>query len=81
MGVVVFPASIKDSFTCSELRPRFSRVAAGYQSEPITGEMEKVTLPCPLKTGSYGYEIHLSEANFGGLSDPVRTLSGEIVVE
>ena len=81
MGVVVLPASIKQSFTCEELRPRFERVAAGYRSEPITGEVEKVTLPCPLKPGSYSYEVHLFEANFGGLEDPVRTLPGQIVVE
>lgn len=79
-GAVVFPASIKDSFICSDLRPLFGKVAAGYQSEAIT-EWRSMTLPCPLNPGSYPYELRLFSGDFGVADDPVRTLSGKIVVE
>ena len=45
----------------ASLRPSVARVAAGYQSEPITGEVEKVMLPCPLEPDSYSYEVRLFE--------------------
>jgi hypothetical protein len=48
VGAVVFPASTRESFTCSQLRPRFMKVAAGYQSIPIGGDMVDFALPCPL---------------------------------
>ena len=80
-GVVFFPASIEDSFTCDELRPLLTKVPAGYRSELITSSVEKGRLPCPLKPGTYVYELRLFDVNFEGIDDPVRTLSGKIVVE
>jgi plastocyanin len=38
-GAVVFPDSFPASLTCGEARPRFAKVAAGYQSSPIAGDM------------------------------------------
>ena len=84
VGAVVFPASIKESFTCTELRPLFSKVAAGYKSIPITGAGgENVTLPCPLKPGTYDYQIYLGGGGDGslGIDNPEQTLPAKIVVE
>jgi plastocyanin len=89
-GSVVFPASIRESFTCDELRPLFMKVAAGYQSIPIQGESENVTLPCPLKTGEYEYQLYLfSSGTLSGggqgagasMDNPQSTMKGKIVVE
>jgi len=88
-GTVVFPASIKESFTCSELRPLFMKVAAGYQSMPIKGSsMESVALPCPLKPGEYEYKLQLFEGGtlmgFGnsgaGMDNPTSEMTGKIIV-
>jgi hypothetical protein len=83
-GAVVFDESIKESFTCSDLRPLFSKVAAGYQSIPITSAGgENVSLPCPLKPGTYDYQIYLGGGGMGGIGidDPQITLPAKIVVE
>jgi hypothetical protein len=79
-GAVVFPESIKASFTCDELRPVFSKTGIGYQSIPISADVETVALPCPLKPGSYDYQLYLFD-DMGGVDDPQRTLQGKIVVE
>jgi hypothetical protein len=79
-GAVVFPESIKASFTCDDLRPIFSKTGTGYQSIPITGDVENVTLPCPLKPGSYDYQLYLFD-DMSGMDNPQRTLQGKIVVE
>lgn len=81
VGAVVLPATIKDGLTCDDLRPQFDEVAYGYLSQPISGMVENVKLPCPLKAGSYDYELRLYEPNFGGPDEPVETLKGTIVVE
>lgn len=85
-GAIVFPDGFPASLTCGEARPRFGKVAAGYQSSPITGSMgEEATLPCPLKPGEYQYEIYLYEGQMGaegsGMFDPNTTMQGKIVVE
>ena len=85
-AAVVFPKSIKESFTCTELRPLFFEVAAGYQSIQVTGaEGEEVTLPCPLKPGSYDYQIYLSnDAGYNrnsAIDNPTITLPAKIVVQ
>lgn len=89
-GTVVFPASIKESFICTELRPLFMKVAAGYQSMPIKGSsMESVALPCPLKPGEYDYKLQLFEGGtlmgFGnaggaGMDNPTSEMAGKIIV-
>jgi plastocyanin len=80
-AVVVLPADIADSFTCDELLPRFSKVAAGYQSATIENAMENVGLPCPLKSGSYAYELRFFDLQFGSPDEPIHTLRGSIVAD
>lgn len=88
-GTVVFPASIREGFTCSDLRPDFMKTAAGYQSMPITGgEGESVVLPCPLKPGEYAYTLQLYEGGTlmgagnapGRMDNPTSEMSGKIIV-
>ena len=79
-GAVVFPEGIKASFTCDDLRPVFSKTGAGYQSIPISADVESVALPCPLKPGSYDYQLYLFD-DMSGMDNPQRTLQGKIVVE
>jgi len=81
VGTVVFPASIKSSFTCDDLRPQFAKVADGYESDLIRGDMANVITPCPLEPGSYEYEIRLFEGGGGMGGAPMRSLQGRIVVE
>jgi len=81
VGVVIFPESIEDGFTCDELEPRFSKVAAGYQSEFIADSGGRVDLPCPLKPGRYTYELRLFDLDFASPDDPLRTFQGTIAVE
>jgi hypothetical protein len=85
-GAVVFPDSFAEALTCGKPRPEFGKVAGGYQSEPITGEMgEDVHLPCPLAPGEYEYEIFLFEGRLmdrgASMFDPNSTLQGKIVAE
>ena len=82
-GSVVFPATISE--VCSDLRPDFMEIAAGYQSIPISGEMDDVAFPCPLPPGSYDYEIWLFQGGpLGGpgdMDDPQARAEASIVVE
>lgn len=84
-AVVSFPISIKDSFTCSELRPLFSETAGHLTSVPIKIDSEDVTLPCPLKPGEYDYNLNLfnQEAFEPGVNmeDPDRVLPAKIIVK
>ena len=84
-GAVSFPLSIAESFTCSELRPIFSKASDSYDSIPVTSDSEDVSLPCPLKPGSYDYKINLFSGEFGsadaGMYNPQRSLEARIVVE
>jgi len=86
-GSVVFPESIREHFTCSDLRPLFMKVADGYQSIPIREASEDVTLPCALEPGEYSYELRLfarDQMAVGGdssMDNPQLTLPGRIVVE
>ncbi len=88
LGVVYFDASIREKFTCSELRPLFYQVAGGYQSLPIQKAAESVRLPCPLRPGSYDYELRLFQSEAGMPAGPAGTggppdarMPGKIVVE
>jgi len=85
-GTIVLPESMIASFTCGDdLRPTFSKIDAGYQSLPITQEdPENVTLPCPLRPGTYTYEIWLYGQGLGEVTGddvPTRILRGTLVVE
>jgi hypothetical protein len=80
-AVVFLPSSVKDGLTCGYLRPEFGEVTGGYLSQPIAGDIERVSLPCPLKPGRYDYKLILYAPNMGGPDDPVLTLPGSIVVE
>ena len=88
---VLFDESIRDAFTCADMRPLFMKVAAGYQSVPITPDsMENVTLPCPLKPGTYQYKLLLfpggSLMGTGGggggaeMGNPTSQMEGTIIV-
>lgn len=84
-GIVSFPLSIAESFTCSQLGPIFSKTADRYMSIPITQDSEDVLLPCPLKPGEYDYKIDLFGGVVGdpnaGMYNPQRSLDGKIIVE
>lgn len=84
-GSVVFPASLRDSLMCDNLRPNFMEVAAGYQSIPITRGVDDIGLPCPLKPGQYEYQLYLfSGHGLGGgaeMLDPEVTMAGKIIAE
>lgn len=86
-GAVVFPDGFKEALTCGEARPRFAKVAAGYQSSPITqAGGEDVTLPCPLKPGEYEYQLYLFQGGGmmgagDGMFNPNTKMHGKIVVE
>jgi len=90
-GVVFFPEASTKGFTCTDPRPIFSQVAGGWQSQvlPVNG-LENVTLPCPMKPGTYPYELLLN--NDMGLegagvydpsvfSNPTNSLKGTIVAQ
>jgi hypothetical protein len=84
-GSVVFPESVKSSFTCDDLRPFFMKTGKGYQSIPIDEDSENVKLPCPLEPGEYSYEIWLFEglpdAPAAGMRMPQFKIPAKIVVE
>jgi hypothetical protein len=87
-GVVAFPLDMANSFTCTDLRPQFSRTDTHIVSMPIARDMENVTLPCPLKGGEYEYQILLFRGAAGGdlgglgnMYNPNRSLTGKLVVQ
>ena len=80
IGSVSFPVSIRASFSCVDLGPNWEQDASRVRSIPITGSMDDLELPCPLKPGTYDYELLL----FDRLSDaysPQLTLPGTISVQ
>jgi len=80
VGALLFPTSIKEAFTCDELRPVLMETGDGYQSIPITRDSENFTLPCPLKAGSYDYTVQLFRG-MGIMQTPTSVMNGTIVVE
>jgi hypothetical protein len=84
-GYVVFPATIAEGFTCGgNLAPYFQRTETGYQSLPLTTfASERVELPCPLRPGTYDYEVWILDAGFAKTTPEgdARKLRGRIVVE
>jgi len=79
-GVISFPESFKSALTCGEVRPIFSQAADRFESIPVTADSENVTLPCPLKPGTYDYQIKLFES-LGNMNNPQLVLDGTIVAE
>ena len=61
-AVVVLKASASD-FGCARLGPAFHADGDRVRSQPIADNGNRTTLPCPMKAGSYDYEVQLS----GGL--------------
>ena len=79
IAVVSFPLSIKDGFTCSELRPDFARTFDRIESVVAIGDNEDLVTPCPLKLGTYDYEVYLSNS-MANRDNPQLTLKGKIEV-
>lgn len=85
-GVLLFPDSIREALTCDSMRPYLMKVAAGYQSRPITPGLEISALPCALKPGTYDYQVNLYGGDFdgdsfGNMDNPRVQLQGSIEVE
>lgn len=86
VGSIVFSDVVAESFTCTDLEPDWMKTDASYQSIPITmaGASNDLQLPCPLKPGTYHYEVWLfsgGEDGLGDMSDPDSMLRGQIVVK
>jgi hypothetical protein len=86
-GVVSFPLSVIDHFTCSELRPLFYKAADRLVSVPIAGNSGSVALPCPLEPGEYAYRLDLFRGlrsigpSVSNLDNPDLSLPGKIIVK
>jgi plastocyanin len=86
-ATIVFSGEVAAAFTCTDLRPNWSKTAAGYQSIAITlgGAGNDLETPCPMKAGEYEYEIWLFSAGsmgggFGGMDNPQSRMQGKIIV-
>ncbi|MCH7644076.1 MAG: hypothetical protein IH974_04510 [Myxococcales bacterium] len=86
-GVVSFPLSVVDHFTCGELRPVFYKTADRLVSIPITGGSGGVALPCPLEPGEYAYRLNLFRGlrrigpSVSNIDNPDLSLPGKIIVK
>jgi hypothetical protein len=86
-GVVSFPLSVVDHFSCSELRPVFYKNADRLVSIPINGDAGDVALPCPLEPGEYAYRLDLFRGLRGvgpsvsNIDNPDLSLPGKIIVK
>ncbi|MDE0884454.1 MAG: hypothetical protein OSB70_02855 [Myxococcota bacterium] len=74
-----FPASIADAFVCDELRPLFVHSGDTVESVTTVGDNESLSTPCPLKPGTYTYEVWLSQSQ-AQRENPQLKLTGQIVV-
>jgi len=79
LAMIVFPAEVAQAFTCDEVRPDF--VVNGPHLESITaiGSNEDLVTPCPLKPGTYDYQVYLFESP-GDRYNPELKSKGQIVV-
>ncbi len=86
-GVVSFPLSVIDRFTCDELRPVFYQTADRLVSIPISGNSGNVVLPCPLEPGEYEYRLDLFRGlrrvgpSISNIGNPDLRLPGKIIVK
>jgi len=76
---VVFPGGMTSAFTCTDLRPQFVFTGDRIESIRASGDNMDLVTPCPLKPGSYEYEVWLYEPRFDR-GDPQRKLKGRIEV-
>jgi|ETNmetMinimDraft_26_1059896.scaffolds.fasta_scaffold168649_1 hypothetical protein len=76
---VHFPASMKSAFTCDELRPQFVLSGDRIESVEVLGGNESLATPCPLKPGSYSYEVWLSGSRMQR-ENPHLKIQGKIEV-
>jgi hypothetical protein len=86
-GVVSFPLSVVDHFTCDELRPAFYQTADRLVSIPIGADSADVALPCPLEPGEYEYRLDLFRGlrrvgpSISNIDNPDLSLPGKIIVK
>jgi hypothetical protein len=85
-GTLSFPESVVSQFTCKDLRPDFYVADGRLQSIAIASGQENVVLPCPLRPGTYRYQINLTSGGegVGGRSmgaNPQLTLDATLTVE
>jgi len=80
VAVVSFPISIRESFTCTDLRPDFYPNGDRLISIPVSGDNENLVTPCPLALGSYPYRVLLSEGGGVETFNPQLTLEGTLMV-
>lgn len=76
---VVFPGGMTSAFTCTDLRPQFAFTGDRIQSINASGDNMDLVTPCPLKPGSYEYEVWLYEPRFDR-GDPRTKVKGRIEV-
>jgi hypothetical protein len=67
------------AFTCDELRPQFVLNGDRIESVQVLGDNENLATPCPLKPGSYDYEVWLSESRMQR-ENPQLKIKGRIEV-
>lgn len=79
IATISFPASVAGDFTCPEVRPKFVVDGPRLESVHALGSNEDLVTPCPLKPGTYKYEVGLFDAS-GNRNDPRVTFSGTIEV-
>jgi hypothetical protein len=86
-GVVSFPLSVVDHFTCGELRPVFYQTSDRLVSIPISGNSADVALPCPLEPGEYAYRLDLFRGlrrvgpSVSNIDNPDLSMPGKIIVK
>ena len=78
-ATVHFPASVKDGFTCTELRPDFVVNGPSIESVVAVGANEDLVTPCPMKPGSSPYTVYLFK-NQAYREAPQLTVTGSIEV-
>ena len=79
VATVHFPASVKDGFTCTELRPDFVLNGPDIESIETIGANEDLVTPCPMKPGTYPYSVYMFQ-NQAYRDAPQLTLTGSIEV-
>ena len=78
-ATVHFPASVKDGFTCTELRPDFVLNGPSIESIEAFGANEDLVTPCPMKPGTYPFQVYLFSRQ-ANRENPQLTLEGSIEV-
>ncbi len=79
VATIHFPASVKDGFTCTELRPDFVLNGPDIESIETIGANENLVTPCPMKPGTYPYSVYMFQ-NQAYRDAPQLTLTGSIEV-